>query len=205
VNPALRSRAILLRLEPLSRESIVSILARAVHSDAESVILPMANPDGPVGPILPKTGRGRFSGFAELPEDVVAPEIFTALTTILHRLPSGRTGIWDRSPHLMTLDVTAALALGDRFPFLPVQDRLVTHLEEKTGRTIRSIEIGSELWDNGYFFSETVEVHFSDGDGDLVAVADMSDFEADLRNLAGDPGPNTSVTITRTSAGVTIR
>lgn len=96
------------------------------------------------------------------------PEMTTALTAMLRRLPAGATGIWDRDGETAILDVTAALPLGDRSPFLPVQDRLLAHLEEKTGRAIRSIEIGTDLWEDGYFFTDTVEVNYADGDGDNV-------------------------------------
>lgn len=133
------------------------------------------------------------------------PSIASSLISMLHRLPTGDSAAWERHLDNVELDVSTALTFGDQYPFQQVQDRIVAHLEEKTGRSVRRVEITSDLWDNGYFYYDTVTVDYSDGDSDEVHIEDMSDFSAELRHEIGDPGPNTVVTITRTSAGITIR
>lgn len=135
----------------------------------------------------------------------IGPGIATALASMLRRLPAGSTGVWYRHPLTTTLVVNDALTFGDQYPFLPVQEQMVAHIEEKTGRDVRRIEIVSELWENGYFYCDTVEVDYTDGDSDSVYVEDMPDFAGELRRQMGDPGPNTVVTINCTSSGTTIR
>lgn len=131
-------------------------------------------------------------------------QLHTALTTTFRRLPEGTSGIWTRQGTTAVLEVRAALAEGDRYPFLPVHERLHAHLEEQTGRTIRGIEIGTELHEDGYSYSEHVEVDYSDGDGDTVYVEDLNEFTDELRHWVGDPGPHTTVTITSTAKGITM-
>ncbi|WP_420878967.1 hypothetical protein [Rhodococcus sp. (in: high G+C Gram-positive bacteria)] len=126
------------------------------------------------------------------------------LAAMLCGLADGISGVWSRNHTTATLRVAVALTLGDRYPFLPIHERLLAHLEERTGRSIRSIEIDTELFDNGYFYSDTVEVAFSDGDSDSVLVDDMADFTDELRYEIGEPGPRTTATIRRTAHGITI-
>lgn len=135
----------------------------------------------------------------------IEPVIATALASMLRRLPAGYTGGWYRHPLTATLVVKDALTFGDQYPFLSVQEQMVAHIEEKTGRDVRRIEIVSELWENGYFYCDTVEVDYTDGDSDSVYFENMPDFAGELRRQLGDPGPNTVVTINCTSSGTTIR
>ena len=172
-------------------------IAQTVHPGTQHVRIYGIQLDGQFGRIV--------CDVAGNPEDLpVGPQVTAVLTAILRRLPTGTTGVWRRDALTVTVDVTAAPDLGDRYPFLQVQDRLMAYLEEKTGRAIRSIEIGTDLWDDGYFFNNTVEVDYSDGDRESVYVDNMNDFSLELRYEVGDPGPHTSVSINRTSAGITI-
>ncbi|MDH6284038.1 hypothetical protein [Prescottella agglutinans] len=139
-----------------------------------------------------------------LPATAAGEQIDSVLTAMFRRLPDGVSGPWSRSGRDAFLTVSAALALGDRYPFLPVHERLLAHVEKQTGRTIRRIEIGTELYENGYFYSEHIEVDYSDGDGDTVYVEDLNDFTDELRHWVGDPGPQTTVTIERTAKGITM-
>ena len=76
----------------------------------------------------------------------------------------------------------------------------MARVENKTGRSVRSIEIASELFDNGYYFCDTVQVDYSDD----VYMDDLADSAADLEHVADSPGPRMLVTIECTSAGITI-
>ncbi|OUS97253.1 hypothetical protein [Rhodococcus sp. NCIMB 12038] len=178
----------------------LAVIARAAHPETESVVVSAVDTDGTFGSLL-CAGGGRIE---QLPHDVVSPELTNELVCMFRRLPHGKFGVWKRDPTTATLDVHAALTHGHRYPFLPVQDQLVAHIESKTGRSVRRIEIVSELFDNGYFFCDTAQVDYSDGDSDDVYVEDMADFAADLEQAIGNPGPHTVVTIACTSAGITI-
>lgn len=138
----------------------------------------------------------------DLPID---PAIAAVLIPVLQRLPAGDAAPWNRRGDAVELDVSDALTYNDLYPFRQVQDRIVEYIEEKTGRSVRRVEITSDLWDNGYFYVDTVEVDYSDGDSDEIYIEDMSDFSEDLRQELDDPGPNTVVTIVRTNSGITIR
>ena len=173
-------------------------IAQAVYPGTIAATVFGVRDDGRFDNVLCDTGE-KIARLAELP-----PEVAATLTATFRRLATGVTGVWNRDRQIVALDVTAALALSDRYPFLSLQDRLLAHLERMTSRTIRRIEITSELWDNGYFYSDTLEVDYSDGDSDQIYVEDMCDFAAELREQIGDPGPNTAVTIARTSTGITI-
>lgn len=178
----------------------LAVIVQTVYPGTQTATVHDIRDDGSFGRILCEVD-GRIEHLAE---DAVSPDIRTALTTTLRRLPDGTTDIWKRDRCTVTLAVTAALPLGDRAPFTPVQERLLEHLEKQTGRSIRRIEIGTELWDDGYFFSDTVEVDYCDGDGDSVYVEELYDFTDELRESVGDPGPRTTVTIKQTSSGITL-
>ncbi|WP_420879154.1 hypothetical protein [Rhodococcus sp. (in: high G+C Gram-positive bacteria)] len=178
----------------------LAVIARAARPETVSIVVSTVGPDGAFGPIL----CANDGLIEQLPDDVVSPELVDELVCMFRRLPEGNFGIWKRDQTMVTLDVQAAVARGNRYPFLPVQDRLVAHVESKTGRSVRSIEIASELFDNGYYFCDTVQVDYSDGDSDDVYIDDLADFAADLEHVAGSPGPRTLVTIECTSTGITI-
>lgn len=135
----------------------------------------------------------------------VDADIAPSLIAMLHRLPTGDSSAWERHLDTIELDVVAALDFSDQYPFQQVQDRIVAYIEEKTGRTVRRVEITSELWDNGYFYDDTVAVDYADGDSDEILIADMFEFSGELRHEGGDPGPSTVVTIVRTNTGISIR
>lgn len=175
----------------------LAVIAQAAHPGVRFVHVHDIRQDGRFGRIACEVDGNR--------EDVpVCPQITSVLTAMLRRLPDGTTGVWHLDSRSATLDVTAALDLGDRYPFLPVQDRLLAYLEQQTGRTIRRIEIGTELWDNGYFYDDNAEVDFSDGDSENVYLEDLNDFADELREQIGGPGPHTTVVIERISTGITI-
>ncbi|GBF17802.1 hypothetical protein Br6_05209 [Rhodococcus sp. Br-6] len=181
----------------------LAVIARAAHPEAESVVVPVISQDGTFGPLLCTAGDLT----EQLPEAAVSGTLVDELVRMLRRLPhssTGTAGVWTWGATGATLDVPAAVARGDRYPFLPVQDRLVARVESTTGRSVRSIEIASELFDNGYYFCDTVQVDYSDGDSDDVYIDDLADFAPDLEQAVGSPGPRTLVTIECTSAGITI-
>lgn len=134
-------------------------------------------------------------------------EILGLVTAALRHLPAwGESAPWQRDGRSVHVNVDAALAEEPGFPFLPVQDRIHAALEEQTGKTIRTIEIVSEEFDNGYFPSTTVSVDYADGDSDDVHFAPFEDsdyFDA-LFEQTGPFGRNTTVTIRQRAGEITI-
>ncbi|WP_139811732.1 hypothetical protein [Prescottella equi] len=68
----------------------------------------------------------------------------------------------------------------------------MARVENKTGRSVRGIEIASELFDNGYNFCDTVQVDYSDGDSDDVYIVDLADFAptSSRRSAVRDHAPS---------------
>ncbi|GBF17423.1 hypothetical protein Br6_04829 [Rhodococcus sp. Br-6] len=179
----------------------LAVIARAAFSGVETVRVCGVSADGTYDDLVCVLSDGRTE---LLPLASYRDQLQAVLTTTFRRLPEGPSGIWTRQGTTAVLEVGAALGEGGRYPFLPVHERFHAHLEEQTGRTIRGIEIGTELYENGYFYSEHVDVDYSDGDGDTVYVEDLNEFTDELRHWVGDPGPHTTVTITSTANGITI-
>ena len=153
----------------------LTVIATTTHPGVQYVHVQDIRGDGQFGRVWCEVDGHR--------EDVpVGPQITSALSAMFRRLPDGPTGVWQRDPLSVVLDVTLALALGDRYPYLPVQDRLVAYLEGKTSRSIRRIEIDTELSSAGYCYSDTVAVDYRDGDSDDIYVDDMGDFIPELRD-----------------------
>ncbi|WP_458683644.1 hypothetical protein [Prescottella equi] len=179
----------------------LAVIAHAAFPGVETVRVRGVSADGTYDDLVCVLSDGRTE---LLPLASYRDQLQAALTTTFRRFPEGSSGIWTRHESTAVLAVRAALSEGDRYPFLPVHERLHAHLEEQTGRTIRRIEIGTELYENGYFYSEHVDVDYSDGDSDNVYVEDLNEFTDELRHWVGDPGPHTTVTITTTANGITI-
>ncbi|MET3959807.1 hypothetical protein ABIE52_006742 [Rhodococcus sp. OAS809] len=135
----------------------------------------------------------------------LTPAITSTLASMLARLPAGHTGAWFRRRDTASLDIAPALALTQGYPFQPVQDRLVSLIEDKTGRSIRRIEITSELWENEYFYCDLVDVDFTDGDSDEISIEELNDFASDIQEQVGTPGANTVVTFVCAAGRVTMR
>lgn len=176
-------------------------------------------------------GNGRFGavlceGDDSEKELALEPSIASILNSMLRRLPSGAiTGVWCRQTDvnririayagsasawvgqtdIVQVDVERALTLDGGHPFQSVQDRLVAYVEEQTNHTVRGLEICTDLWDNGYFYSDLVQVDYSNGDSDEIWIEDMTDFASEIERVVGSPGPNTVVTIKRSAQGITIR
>lgn len=134
-------------------------------------------------------------------------EIRRLVSHCLQYLPSSEgTWPWQRDGSTAYFCVSDLRGEGE-YPFRTLQERILDDLEEQTGKTIRKIEITSEEYDDGYFPSGNVEVDFTDGDSDEVFLQSLSegDYTDGLIDHAGHFGYNTTVTIKRTSTGITIR
>lgn len=134
-------------------------------------------------------------------------EVLSLVSGALSSLRSGdEEGPWQRDGDIARVNVAEALAQAEGYPFLTVQERILADLEEQTGKAIRTIEITSEEYADGYFPSSRVEVDFTDGDSDEVFFEAFEDCEYldELREYQGQFGRNTRIVITSTAHGITI-
>ncbi|ELB86019.1 hypothetical protein Rwratislav_47165 [Rhodococcus wratislaviensis IFP 2016] len=134
-------------------------------------------------------------------------EVLSLVTGALSSLRSGHDAApWQRTDDTVRLNVAQALDQAAGFPFRSVQERILAVLEEQTGKTIRTITITTEEYDNGYFPASSVEVDCTDGDSDEVYFDALEDGEYldELTEIQGQFGHHTTLTIRRTATGITI-
>lgn len=129
-------------------------------------------------------------------------DVLSVVSNALSSLQSGdAVAPWKRVDDTAQVNVPEALAQEAGFPFRTLAERILDALEEQTGKTIRRIEITSEEFDNGFYPSKTVEVDYTDGDGDEVYfdAFEDGDYLNELREYQGQFGRNTRIVITSTA------
>ncbi|NKS56249.1 hypothetical protein GS504_01300 [Rhodococcus hoagii] len=177
----------------------VALAARAKHPTASTVQFTNEEPGSPLWHTDVALVRLQDHSTTTVDIGLIDAGFAAALNQTLPHAWAAANAPWSRTGRIVSLDIDAALevvVISAHNPFDPVSLAVFTAVQSLTPRSIRSLTLSTEQYDNGWFFSTEVSVDYADGDGDVLYCDAIDDYGLALSELTTcEPCRWTEITI----------